>query len=268
MSTSIPESPLPPGAAASRFGSWQRWLLGAGPIALASLFLVRATVPVLDPLLLAIFVVLVAGTIALIGGSRIGAGVVLALALALFQPMTAREFSFSLSATDSDLWRIWAVASLASLGWTIVAAAVVLAIGDRTGTAPTWRVGSLAGGGLALGLGLLAVFPALAPQPAFGQGLDDETIAELPVIEMLNFAYDPVVVEAGADGVYRARLVNPSDAPHTFTIESIDLEVYVPAGRWSVLELSPDDLAGAPLAVICTIGDHLALGMAAVVETR
>jgi hypothetical protein len=121
---------------------------------------------------------------------------------------------------------------------------------------------------LALGFGLVAVFPALAPQPAFGEGLDDEATQALPVIELLDYAYDPVVVEAGADGVYRARLVNPTDLPHTFTIESIDLEVFVPAGRWAVLELSPDDLAGAPLAVICTIGDHLALGMAGVVEVR
>jgi hypothetical protein len=85
---------------------------------------------------------------------------------------------------------------------------------------------------------------------------------------MLNYTYDPIVVEAGTDGVCRARLVNPSDAPHTFTIDSIDLEVYVPAGRWAVLELSPDDLTGAPLAAICTIGDHLALGMAGTVEVQ
>jgi hypothetical protein len=255
-------------ALASRFGSWQRWVLGIGPIALATLFLVRATVPVADTVLLAIFVVLVAATAGLIAGSRAGAGVVLVLGLALFQPMTAREFSFSLTATDSDIWRIWAIASLASLGWTIVAAIVVLVVGDRTDTTPPWRVGSLAAGGLALGFGLVAVFPALAPQPAFGEGLDDEATQALPVIELLDYAYDPVVVEAGADGVYRARLVNPTDLPHTFTIESIDLEVFVPAGRWAVLELSPDDLAGAPLAVICTIGDHLALGMAGVVEVR
>jgi hypothetical protein len=253
-------------AVASRFGSWRRWMLGVGPVVLASLFLVRATVPVVDTLLLSIFVVLVAATVAMVAGSRVGAGVVLALGLALFQPMTAREFSFSLSATDSDVWRVWAVASLVALGWTIVAAVAVLVVGDRTDAAPPWRVGSLVGGGVALGVGLLAVFPVLAPQPAFGQDLDDRSVDELPVIELLNFAYDPVVVEAGGDGTYRARLVNPSDAPHTFTIESIDLEVYVPAGRWAVLELTEDDLAGAPLAVICTIGDHLALGMAAVVE--
>ena len=253
---------------AARFGSWQRWVLGLGPISLAGLFLVRATVPVVDTVLLAIFVVLVSATVGMIAGSRLGAAVVLALGLALFQPMTAREFSFSLSATDSTIWRMWAVASLLSLGWTIVAAVVVAVLGDRADSAPPWRVGSLAGGGLALGFGLVAVFPALAPQPAFGQGLDAEATETLPVIELLNDAYDPVVVEAGADGVYRARLVNPSDEPHTFTIESIGLEVYVPPGRWAVLELTPDDLAGAPLAVICTIGDHLALGMAGVVEAR
>ena len=254
-------------AVASRFTSWRRWMLGLGPIGLAALFLVRATVPVVDGLLLSIFVVLVASTAGLIAGSRLGAGVVLALGLALFQPMTAREFSFSLSSTDSDIWRVWAVASLVSLGWTIVvAAAAVLAIGDRTDAAPPWRVGSLVGGGVALGVALLAVFPALAPQPAFGQNLDAGSVGQLPVIELLNYAYDPMVIEAGADGTYRARLVNPSDEPHTFTIESIGLEVFVPAGRWAVLELTEDDLAGAPLAVICTIGDHLALGMAAVVE--
>lgn len=253
---------------ASRFGSWRRWLLGLGPIGLASLFLVRAIVPVVDALLLSIFAVLVVATVAMIAGSRVGAAVVLALGVALFQPMTAREFSFSLSATDSDTWRVWAVASLVSLGWTIVAALGVLAVGDRADHTSAWRIGSLAGGGVALGLGLVAVFPALSPQPAFGQGLDREVIDELPVIEMLNYSYDPIVVEVGAHGVYRARLANPSDAPHTFTIDSIDLEVYVPANRWAVLELSPDDLAGAPLAVVCTIGDHLALGMAGAVEVR
>ena len=253
-------------AIATRLGSWRRWMLGLGPVGLASLFLVRATVPAVDTLLLSIFVILAAGTVALIGGSRVGAAVVLALGVALFQPITAREFSFSLNATDSDAWRVWAVASLVSLGWTIVAAIVVLALGERTDAAPPWRVGSLVGGGLALGVAFVATFPALSPQPAFGKGLDDDSVAALPVIEMVNFAYDPVVVEAGTDAPFRARVVNPSDAPHTFTIEAIDLEVYVPAGRWAVLELTQGDLAGAPLTVICTIGDHLTLGMAGVVE--
>ena len=254
--------------APARFGSWRRWALGVGPVCLTLLFLVRATTPAVDPMLLGIFVVLAASAAGLIAGSRIGAAGVLVLGLALFQPITAREFSFSLSAVDSQLWRVWAVGSLVALGWSLVAAVVVLAAADTVDRTPSVRIGSAVAGGLALGVALIAVFPALSPQPAFGQGLDDEAIAELPVIELLDFRYEPVVVEAVGGEVYRARLDNPTELPHTFTIESLDLEVYVPAGRWAVLEIGADALAATPLAVVCTIGDHLAHGMAGVIELR
>ena len=251
------------GGVVDRFRSPSRWLLGLGPVALAALFLLRATTPVVDPTLLGIFVVLLAGVAGLVAGSRIGAAAVLLLSLALFQPMTAREFSFSLSALDSDAWQIWAAASLVALGWSIVAAVVVLVRGERTDAVRMRQVGVQVAGGLGLGALLIAVFPAMSPQPAFGQDLGNDEITRLPVIEMLDFGYDPVVVEAPAGEIYRARLDNVTDLPHTFTIESIDIEVFVPAGRWAIVELDPDDLAGAPLAVICTIGDHLAHGMAA-----
>jgi hypothetical protein len=241
-------------------------VLGLGPIALAALFLLRATTPVIDATLVGIFVVLVASTVALIGGSRVGAAGVLVLGLALFQPITAREFSFSLSAIDSDGWRIWAVASLVALGWSLVAAVVVLVNGRRTDSIPRPRLASATAGGVVLGVALIAVFPALSPQPAFGQDLGADAIAALPVIEMRNFSFAPTVVEVAPDETYRARVTNPSNLPHTLTIEALDIEVFVPAGRWAVLELEAGDLAGAPLSVICTIGDHLSLGMAGVVE--
>ena len=256
------------GGVVDRFRSPSRWLLGLGPVALASLFLLRATTPAADPTLLGIFVVLLAGVAGLVAGSRIGAATVLLLSLALFQPMTAREFSFSLSAVDSDAWQIWAAASLVALGWSIVAAVVVLVRGERTDAVRVRHVGAQVAAGLGLGALLIAVFPAISPQPAFGQDLDDDEINRLPVIQLLNFGYDPVVVEAPAGEPYRARLDNASDLPHTFTIEALDIEVFVPAGRWAIIELDPDDLADAPLAVICTIGDHLAQGMASVIEVR
>jgi hypothetical protein len=234
---------------------------------LAGLFLVRATTPVADPILLSIFVVLLAGAIGLVAGSRPAAGVVLVLALALFQPITAREFAFSLTAIDSSAWRAWAIASVVAIGWSIVAAVVVLVRAERTDAQRGSQLGAQVAGGVALGVALLAVFPALAPQPAFGHGLDDDAIAQLPVVELLDFRFEPITVVASSGETYRARLENPTDVPHTFTIESIDLEVYVPAGRWAVLEIDAADLApGAPLAVVCTIGDHLSLGMAGVVE--
>jgi hypothetical protein len=248
------------------FGSSRRWLLGVGPVVLATLFLVRATTPVVDPLLLGIFVVLTTATVALVGGSRVGAVVVLVLGLALFQPITAREFSFSLTAVDSDLWRAWAVASLVALGWSLVAAAIVLAAGNRVEDASGGRMATGVAAALGLGAVLVAVFPALSPQPAFGGDLDARAIESLPVIELVNFRYEPIVVEAPRAETLRARLVNPSDLPHTFTVESLDLEIYLPAGRWAILEIGADAVESGPLAVVCTIGDHLALGMAGVIE--
>ncbi len=251
---------------AHSFGSWRRWLLGVGPVTLATLFLVRATTPVIDPLLVGIFVVLLAATVALIAGSRVGAGVVLVLGLALFQPITAREFSFSLTAVDSDLWRVWAVGSLVALGWTLVAAVAVLAAGDRVDDTNGRHLATGVVAALGLGAALVAVFPMLSPQPAFGRGLDDAAIESLPVVELVNFRYEPIVTDTPRSETFRARLENPSDLPHTFTIEALDLEVYVPAGRWAILEIGADALDDGPLAVICTIGDHLPLGMAGVIE--
>jgi hypothetical protein len=253
---------------ADRLTSWQRWVLGTGPILLSGLFVVRAVLPVPDPILLSIFVVLAAATAALIAGSRIGAGVVLLLAVALMQPMTAREFAFSLTAIDSDAWFVWAVAATISIGWSIVAAIVVLALGHRSDSAAALPVGAAVAGGVGVGVALIAVFPILAPQPAFGAGLDSGTLDALPVIEMRDFGYDPVIAQATAGERYLARVTNPTALPHTLTIESLDVEVFVPAGRWAVLEIDADDLADAPLAVICTIGDHLVLGMAGVIEVR
>ncbi|HYN32249.1 MAG TPA: hypothetical protein VES40_06470 [Ilumatobacteraceae bacterium] len=256
----------PTSSAAAGFRSWPRWVLGLGPVSLAALFLLRATTPVIDTTLVGIFVVLVACTVALIGGSRVGAAGVLMLGLALFQPITAREFSFSLSAIDSDGWRIWAIASLVALGWSLVAAVIVLVSGRRSDSIPRLRLASAAAGGVVLGVALIAVFPALSPQAAFGQDLDADAIAALPVIEMRNYGYAPAVVQVTSAGTYRARVTNPSNLPHTLTIESLDIEVFVPAGRWAVLELEADDLVDAPLSMICTIGDHLSLGMAGVIE--
>lgn len=255
------------GGVIDRFRSPSRWLLGVGPLALASLFLLRATTPAADPTLLGIFVVLLAGVAGLIAGSRIGAATVLLLSLALFQPMTAREFSFSLSAVDSDV---------ADLGCGVTRRSRMehRGGGRRVGA---WRANRCRPGAPCRSAGCCRSragrvadrrVPGDLSQPAFGQDLDDDEITRLPVIQLLNFGYDPVVVEAPAGEPYRARLDNASDLPHTFTIEALDIEVFVPAGRWAIIELDPDALADAPLAVICTIGDHLAQGMASVIEIR
>jgi len=82
--------------------------------------------------------------------------------------------------------------------------------------------------GLALGAGLLLLFPVLSPQTGFGADLTSAELDELPVIELLNFRYEPPIVSIQASGVYRAKVDNPSDLPHTVTIDAIDLEVFAP----------------------------------------
>lgn len=241
-----------------------RLILGAGAVLLAALFLMRGLVPVVDLTLLVIFLVLAGAAVATIGGSRVGAGVLMLLSLALFQPITAREFAFNLSSIDQPYWRWWAVASVVSLGLTIILAALTLIGVDLA--ADRRKVALAFVAGAALGVGLLPVFGALAPQPGFGRDLDDAEIASLPVIELLNYRYEPPIVSVSSDEVYRAKLLNPSDLPHTVTIDALDLEVFVPAERWSVIEIDGGAMASLALELYCSVGDHRAQGMQAILE--
>ena len=97
-----------------------RLLLAAGPAKLSILFLIRALVPSPDPLLLLIFTVLAVSVAAMARGVRLGAGAVLVLSLALFQPVVARDISFSLSSIDSASWRLWADGEGLAVGVRIV----------------------------------------------------------------------------------------------------------------------------------------------------
>ncbi len=106
----------------------------------------------------------------------------------------------------------------------------------------------------------------LSPQPGFGGDLTTEELDALPVIETLNFGYNPPIVSLQEGDIYRAKVVNPSDLPHTITIEAIDLEVDVPVGRWSVIEIVGSELAAGQLELFCSIGDHQAKGMQALLE--
>lgn len=255
----------PDRAALERAAGGRHVLLGLGPLVLAGLFAARALSPAPDVMLLSIFGVLAVCSLGLMVGSRLGAGGVLLLSLSLFQPITAREFSFGLSSVDSVWWRFWAIASLVALGWSLVSAVVVL-----TGQAGG-HVRSLAfvGGGLVVGVGLIPLFSAIAPQPGFGRDLDDEEIAALPVIEMLNYRYEPAVVRLGGDGIYRARVENPSSLPHNIVLDELDLEVFVPPGRWSIVEIDVAALSAAgPLELYCSIGDHYDRGMLALLEVE
>ena len=232
--------------------------LALAPVVFAVLFLVRSVTPVLDTTLLSIGALLVVVTGGLLVGRRWAALAYLIFPVAVFASPAGREFSFHLSAIDSAGWRWFAVLSLLSLGTSVGVVALVLL--DRR---PTLKMGTASvAGGLLLGGLMIVAIQALHSHPAFGDDLSDDEIAALPVIELVNYGYladGPITIPTG--GTFRAVLENPSDLPHTFTVEELDVEVYVPARRWAIVELDGSSIGGDEVEIICTIGDHLEQGM-------
>lgn len=235
-----------------------RAALAVGPIVFLGLLVVRAVTPVVDPTLLSISLVIAIATAGTVAGWRWAALAYLLVPVALLTSPAGRELSFDLSAVDSSGWRWFAVGSLLSVG-VATAVAILVLVGRQP--SPSTGAATIVGG-LALGAVMIVGIQALEPHPAFGDDLGDEEVAALPVIELVNYGYladGPITVPS--DATFRARLDNPSDLPHTFTVEELDVEVYVPAGRWAIVELDGTLLVGDDVEIICTVGDHLEQGM-------
>lgn len=239
-----------------------RGLAMVGPVAFLVLFAARAVNPA-DPILLVIAAAMAVTTVGVVAGVRLAAWAYPVFPIAVFTTPALRELSFNLSAVDSDDWRLHAIASLVSLGWATVTALAVAFLdrgpsGGGGGGGRAWL--GATGGGLALGLVLLLLAPIVQREPGHGRDLSDEELAALPVIDLLNYRYEPGAITVAATGIQRFRLDNPSDLPHTVTIDTIDVEVWVPAGRWAVLEFDAGELSDT-VAFYCSVGDHRDLGM-------
>ena len=236
---------------------WQA-VLAVGPVVFLGLLVLRAVTPVVDTTLLSISLVIGIVTSGTVAGRRWAALAYLVVPVALLTSPAGRELSFDLSAIDSTGWRWFAVGSLLSAGVATAAAILVL-----LGRQPSPSNGAAAVvGGLALGGLMIVAVQGISSHPGFGSDLSDEEIAALPVVELVNYGYlsdGPITLPA--DGTFRARLENPSDLPHTFTVEEVDVEVYVPARRWAIVELDGASLGADEVAIICTVGDHLDRGM-------
>ncbi len=251
-----------------------RTLALGGAVAFAALFAFRAVSPV-DAILLPIAIALVAATGAVVVGYRLAGWFYLVFPIALFASPASRELAFNLSAVDSVAWRWYGVVSLVTLGLGTAAAMTVGLRGRPSAPStdeprteppdptPPWSVAAV--GGLALGLAFLVLAPAVADHPGFGRDLSHAELAALPTIDLLNDRYDPGVVTIDRSGTHRFRLDNPTDVPHTVTIDAIDLEVWVPARRWSVIEFDAGELPET-VAFHCSVGEHRQRGMSGVLE--
>jgi hypothetical protein len=254
MSTSPSPSPSSP----SRFALW-RSPLAIGPVLFIIVFLYRSVTPFFDGIVTSISAGLIVVVAFMFAGHRWAGVAFAAFPIALFTSPAGREFSFNLSSVDDSIWRWHAIIGLLSLGVSSVAA-VLVALG-RVPRGP--RLAASLAGGVAFGTLMIVAIDAMFPHPGFGRKLTSQTIASLPKIDMLNYAYDlPDLLVANGEG-FIALVDNPSNLPHSLTIDSLGIDVYVPAGRYSILEITPEQLLGAEdgLHMYCTVGEHRMLGM-------
>jgi hypothetical protein len=254
-----------PKPSGTTFALW-RSPLAIAPLVFLGVFVIRSVFPMFDSIVFSITVALVVVTAAMLIGQRWAGGAFLIFPVALFTSPAGREFAFNLSAIDNRMWRWHSIVGLVAMGITSVVAVFVMVGRQPRGSA---LAGNLAGGS-ALGALMIAALSALHGHPGFGQDLSAQTIDSLPAIDLLNYAYDvPDLKVTDAEGL-TVRLDNPSNLPHSVTIDSLNINVFVPAGRSSVLELTAEQLRQerGQLPVYCIVGDHKALGMARTLEFK
>jgi hypothetical protein len=250
---------IEPQATRSTFALW-RSPLAVAPLLFLGTFVMRSVFPMFDSIVFSITVALTVVTAAMFVGQRWAGGAFLLFPVALFTSPAGREFAFNLSAIDNRVWRWHSIVGLVAMGISCVVAVYVM-LGRKPGG--LHLAGSLVGGS-ALGAIMIAALASIHSHPGFGQTLSAQTIASLPAIDLLNYAYDiPDISVTGTESL-TLRVDNPSNLPHSVTIDSLDINVFVPAGRSSVLEISAKQLqqTRGQLPIYCIVGDHKALGMA------
>jgi hypothetical protein len=247
----------------TKFQMW-RSPLAVGPVLFTVVFLIRSFTPMFDPLVFSIAAALAVVVAFMMTGQRWAGLAFYIFPVALFTSPAGREFSFNLSAVDNRLWRWHALVGLISLGIGCVAAGFV-----TIGHAPKrWPLTTGFAAGVGLGGLMIGAIGALFSHPGYGQTISTATRESLPVIEMLNYGYDVPELQLTENTAFAAVVQNSSNLPHTITIDSLDIDLYVPAGRSSVLELSPEQLTKGANAfpMYCTVGDHATLGMRRSIE--
>ena len=164
------------------------------------------------------------------------------------------ELSFNLERPEETGWFVYAIVVLFSVATLAGAALGLVQPGPKR--RPQLLVALL--GAAVTSAAVFAFVLSFEPQENLRGDLTDAEVASLPVIDMLNFAYTPARFDI-VDGEYLALLVNDTPDPHTFTIDEDGVDLYVPAGRETVLRYTPDGTGQRTF--YCAVGDHRALGM-------
>jgi len=193
--------------------------------------------------------------------------------IALVTSPARTELSFNLARPDESGWFVFTVAT--SMGVGLCAAAAIDVLVDGRWRRPIAAAVAAGAALTAVGAGAFVVLlTTIDPQPDLGRDLTATERADLPRVGLVNFAFalpsdefDDYLVTT-TDGTeptkrFRVELDNPSDVPHTFSVEQLDLDVHVPAGRTATIDVDVPGDVGTVIEVICLVGDHADLGMIA-----
>lgn len=248
--------------------------VGLGPVVMAVALVLRALTvrDEIAPVLAAIGVgLLISGVVVVRRRATIpnaaAAAVLMIGPVAIIATDARTELSYNLFRPDETGW--FALTLLMGLGAGLaVAGAVVSALAARPSSSTqrplAGRLIGVVGGALAGTAAVLGLIAVVDPQPDLGRSLSEDERAGLPTVALLDFAFAPTAVEV-VDDRMRVRLENPTRLPHTFAVDSLGIDVYVPPGRVTYVDVAvpAGALDGDGARVWCSIGDHEELGMVA-----
>jgi hypothetical protein len=236
--------------------------LALAPLTFIAMFVIRSLIPIFDPIFASITVAMIVVVTFMFLGKRWSGLAFLVFPVALFTTPGGREFSFNLSSVDNTAWRWHAIVGLLSMGVGSVVA--VQTIRDKPLLARSQLANGV--GGLLLGVLMITGLSTLYPMASSSRSFTPTERTALPSISLLNYGIDIPDLRVRKRTDFHAVVRNPSDLPHTLTIAALNIEVYVPARRWAILEIGRDQLPRQPLLVYCTIADHRSLGMERTLE--
>lgn len=232
-------------------------LLAVSGTAFAALLVFRAVAGPIDPIVLVIglaYAVLAARTWRPEPPTWVPAIWLLTPVILLGSP-SGTELRFGLTAPDRPFWSAFAAVALLVAGATSGAAlGVLLTSTGRRLPAPG-----------PIGVALTAIVAAAT----LGVGwIGRAEVAADPddhdlVIELADVVFRPNLIELPAGRPVTLRLENTGELPHTLTIDELGLDAYVPAGRWTAIDVVAPT---TDVAAHCAIGDHADQGMQAVVR--
>ncbi|MFL1381721.1 cupredoxin domain-containing protein [Nocardiopsis protaetiae] len=161
--------------------------------------------------------------------------------------MRTADLSHDLARPGEILPFLVAAATVLASGVVLVAAVPGLLAGAR----------SLVVGlplGAVLGLGLVLVSPQLDDTGA----LTPDQVAALPTVAMVDFKFEPGQLTVAEGRPVAFRFTNDTDGSHSFAIESLGIDVTVPAGRTRTVVV---DLEPGVYPFVCSVGSHEENGM-------